>query len=157
MEATYPAYFQTLNEVSRRLEQLSQTAKKKTAAVRADDLATLNETMKEEQAISMSLRGLEQKREQLVKGLNLPAVPLSQLPTVCPREFQLEAKNTAQLLLRNYELYQSASEVARSTLECNLHEIEKLLESAGADPAGAADYGAAPVELPPAMRTDFRA
>lgn len=157
MEAKYRAYFQTLNEVSRRLEQLSQTAQKKTAAVRADDLTALNETMKEEQALAMSLRGLEQKREQLAKDLNLPAVPLSQLPNACPREFQVEAKNTAQLLLRNYEIYKSASEVARSTLECNLHEIEKILESSGADISGASDYGSTPVELPPSLRTDFRA
>ena len=38
----------------------------------------------------------------------------------------MEAKAAAEKLRQKYEVFQSASDVARNTLECNLHAIEKL-------------------------------
>ena len=51
-----------LSELQQELDRLTQLQPQKIDAVRAHDLDVLNDCMKQEQAISLSLRGLEQKR-----------------------------------------------------------------------------------------------
>ena len=48
-------------------------------------------------------------------------------------------------------------EVARDTLECNLHQIEKAIRAEDPERAAQTGYPGAPVDLPPQMKTDFRA
>lgn len=151
------AYLSLLREISRTLVSLTETAHQKIAAVRQDDLAALNECIKREQALSLSLRGFEQKRAAATQALGLGSVPLSGLAAHCPTELQPEAKAAAEELLQNYQLYRSAAEVARSTLECNLHQIEKILAASGEEDVAGVGYAAAQPEPPAPLKTDFRA
>ncbi|MEG2222808.1 MAG: hypothetical protein RRY95_08790, partial [Oscillospiraceae bacterium] len=90
--------------------------------------------------------------------LQLRDVTLRELPARYPQELQSEAKATADQVLEQYQIYQSAAEVARSTLECNLHQIEAILAAASAaEPAPLSGYRPASPEPPPGMKTDFRA
>lgn len=82
--------------------------------------------MKREQVISLSLRGYDQKRDAMLAQLGLRGVTLSQLEDHSPPELQLETKRTVEQLRRQYTLFQSASQVARDTLEINLRAIERL-------------------------------
>ena len=82
--------------------------------------------MKREQVISLSLRGYDQKRDAMLAQLGLRGVSLSQLEDHSPPELQLETKRTVEQLRRQYTLFQSASQVARDTLEINLRAIERL-------------------------------
>ena len=158
MSLNHHDYLSLLREVSTTLEQLTDIAQHKTDAVLRDDLMGLDECMKQEQALSLALRGFEQKRLAALPGLDLVGVPLSMLSVHYPLDCQSEAKAVSEGLLNQYLIYNSAAEVARSTLECNLHQIEKILAEAGADPVPGFGYGVAgPVDPPPAMRTDFRA
>lgn len=158
MALNHNDYLSLLQEVSRTLEHLTGIAQKKTEAVRKDDLVALDECMKQEQALSLALRGYEQKRLAALPALGLVDVPLSMLSTHYPLDHQMEAKSVSEALLTQYRLYNSAAEVARSTLECNLHQIEKILAEAGVDPVPGFGYGTANSAVPPAsMRTDFRA
>ena len=135
------------------LQQLTQLAKRKTTAVRNSDLLELDKILKEEQAQSLALRGLDQKRISLLQQLGLQDLRLSELSTKAPAHLQQQAKNSIEALRREFAIYQSAAEVARNTLECNLHEVEKFLEAAGANPN--ANNGT--VEAPARMKSDFRA
>lgn len=157
MEAHYLSYLALLDELGDHLDRLSELARQKAAAVRQDDLAALNEVLKQEQAISLSLRGLEQKRLALFSQLGLDGVPLSGLADHCPPALKARAKESAEGLLQRYQIYHSASEVARNTLECNLHEIEKVISDLGGNPAEGVGYTLPGVEPPQAMKTDFRA
>jgi hypothetical protein len=60
-----------------------------------------------------------------------------------------EAKQVVEQLRQQYQVYKGVSEAARAALECGLHEIEKVLGEAGAEPVGD--------ELPAKMRTDIHA
>lgn len=51
-------------------------------------------------------------------------------------EIRGEAKAAAAKLRDRYVLYRSASDVARTTLECNLHQIERLLADEADAPLG---------------------
>lgn len=141
---SYRAYFAFLGQVGEVMEQLTDLSKKKTAAVRRDDLQTVDACMKQEQAISLRLRSMDKKREDMLAALNLTGIALKDLPDRCPRELRSEAKTVCQKLRGQYEIYRAAAQVARTTLECNLHQIEKLL----------ADLPDAP---PAARWTDIRA
>ncbi len=156
--AEFRAYLTLLRACSDTLEQLTKIEQKKTQAVRYDDLSALNETMKEEQALSLRLRGYEQKQQQFLKTLQLTDIPLSRLSERAPAGCAAEAREVAEVFRTQYEQFKSAFEVAQSTLECNLHEVEKILTDMGVDPLEGAGYqGEQGPELPVKMRTDFRA
>lgn len=153
----YRSLLSLLDELSKTLENLTAVEQDKTQAVRQDNLAAVNECMKREQVLSLSLRGLDQKREAALAALELSGVPLGALAEHLPEEYRLEAIARTERLRQQYRLFQGASEVARSTLECNLHQVEKVLGEMGGDPEDGPGYRSSSPVLPPAMRTDFRA
>lgn len=154
MERTnFLSYLGVLQELAATLEELTSVQQEKTQVVRADDLAGLNECMKREQALSLALRSLDQRRETALAAMGLREVPLSGLTAQAPEDCREETRRTVELLRDQYLQYHGAAEVARNTLECNLHQIEKVL--AEMNPEG--QTGAVEPQLPSQMRTDFRA
>ena len=139
------------------LRQLTELAKLKTTAVRKSDLIELDRIMKEEQAQSLAMRGLEQKRATLLAQFELQNVALIDLPNKFPPQLQQKARESVETLRREFSIYQSAAEIARNTLECNLHEVEKFLAAAGAATDPGTDYRNNEVDAPPQMKADFRA
>ena len=158
MESQFRAYLGVLEELSGVLDRLTPLAMQKAEAARAGDLLAMDEVLKQEQALGLNLRGLELKRQKLVPQLGLDGVPLSGLVERCPAGLADEARKAAAALRKSYEIYRSCSNMARNTLELNLHQIDKYLERAGVDPKLAAQgYESPPTEPPPKMKTDFRA
>lgn len=145
----FSAYLSLLRDLTKTLGSLTEIAHQKAAAVRHDDLDTLDICMKEEQALSLTLRSYDQKRTAFLQQLGLPGLPLSGLLAHTPGEYYLETKQVVEQLRRQYELFGGAAETARNTLECNLHQIEKFLaESSGDKPQDPPP--------PPRRKTDFR-
>lgn len=157
-QANWSDYLELLRELSGVLARLTQTQREKTEAVRGDDLAALDDCMKREQALSLSLRGLESKREAAQQALGAGGGNLRKLTSQVPAELRREAAAVEEELRQQYQLYRCAADVARGTLECNLHEIEKVIAAqGGAVPAGPGYQSAAQPDLPGPMKTDFRA
>ncbi len=127
-------YLRLLVSLSGTMEELTAIERRKTEAAGRGDLLGVEDCMKREQALSLSLRSLDRKREDLLTGLGLGGMPLSRLTEHAPVEYELETKRAAEELQRQYTLFQAASEVARSTLECNLRAIEKLQTARQTDP-----------------------
>lgn len=158
MSALHLSYLELLNELSANLDQLGRLAQEKAGFVRQNDLMGLDEVLKQEQAMTLTLRGLEQKRQKLLSQLGLADVPLSELPGQCPEELEPQARRTVETLRQSYAVYRSYADAARSTLELNLHEIEKVIAASGVDPKlAAAGYETPSAEPPEKMKTDFRA
>ena len=144
--ALWREYLAQLEKLGETLEQLTEIEREKTAAVGRGDLDAVDACMKREQVFSLNLRGFDQKREKLLAKMGLTGSTLRQLEDQAPPEALLETKRTAEKLRQRYQVFRSASDVARNTLECNLHEIEKIQREKkdGSEP-------------PPAARqTDFR-
>ena len=129
--ASYQDLFDFCEKLGGTLDALTELQKEKTRAVRTDDLLAVNECMKKEQVLSLSLRGMEIQREKLLKELGLEALPLSAMPERCPPELRAQARAAAERLRNRYAIYRSAAQVARSTLEVNLHQLEKMIAEEG--------------------------
>ncbi len=70
---------------------------------------------------------------------------------------QPQASQTVNTLRRSYESYRTAAELARTTLEVNLHQVELVIAAQGGVPAHGAGYVPPDAEPPQNMKTDFRA
>ena len=88
--------------------------------------------MKQEQVLSLSLRGFDQKREAALRDLGLEGVKLSGLVSRAPAEEELETRQVVEALQRQYEIFQAASLVARNALEVNLRVIERAQQDEAA-------------------------
>ena len=71
MAVQFTDYVQLLQDLEQTLRDLTALQPEKIAAVRAHDLEVLNDCMKREQAASLALRGLEQKRANMAKALGV--------------------------------------------------------------------------------------
>jgi len=143
-------YLKLLRDLTHTLEKLAQIEREKNEAASAGDVRGVEDCMKREQAMSLSLRGYDQKRTAMLADLGLEGVRLSGLAEHSPEDIRLEAKAAAEELRRQYSLFQSASHVARNTLELNLRAIEKLQAQQAGDAAQAE-------EERKEHQTDFRA
>lgn len=152
MEPVYQEFLDYLEELAQLLERMRETARAKTAAARAGGLVELDQCMKQEQAYSMTLRGMDQKREKMLEALGIPGEPLSRLAEHYPEELQAAASRAAGRAMDRYEEYVSAANAALTAMECVLHDIDQMMPEGGRTQAQAGE--AAP---PPRMRTDFRA
>lgn len=143
-------YLQLMRNLTKTLEGLTQVERKKNEAASQGDLAGVEECMKREQVISLTLRGYDQKRDKLLAELGLTGLTLNQMEAHSPDELQMETKAVAEELRRQYKLFQAASQVARDTLEINLRVIEQLQTRQTGDAAEAE-------EKRKHHETDFRA
>lgn len=137
---SHKAYIAFLGQLSDTLEQLTAIEKEKTDAARRDDLAALNECMKREQAMSLTLRAMDQKRMKLLQELGLETTALADFASGCPEELRGEARAAAEKLRGSYAIYRSTADLARYTLERNLRQIDSFLAEKGGEPP-AADGG----------------
>ena len=143
-------YLKLLSGLSRTLEQLTKVEQDKKTAASQGDLAGVEDCMKQEQVLSLSLRGYDQRRDKMLASLGLQGVPLNQLEDHSPPDLMLETRRTVEELRRHYTLFQAASQAARNTLEINLREIERIMAVQAGD-AGVAE------EKRKGHQTDFRA
>lgn len=134
-------YLRLLEQLTRTIHQLTEIEQSKTRAASQGDLEKLEACMRQEQAMSLSLRGHDQKRDAMLARMGLTDVPLRELERHAPEELFMETKRVAGTLRREYGQFQTASQVARNTLECNLRAIEKIRAQAEGDPSAAQESG----------------
>ena len=160
MEDVYQAYRALLRSLGESMDQLSALAQKKAAAANGDDLMALDEVMKQEQAMTLAFRGMEQTREKLLEQLNCGNVPLSRLPERFPPQMQGQAREAVAALQKQYQNYRKDADAARLVLERHLREIDAIITEMGGAPAPEGGPGYVPPpppDTPPSMKTDFRA
>lgn len=148
--ASWQDYLKLMVSLTHTLEELTKVEQNKNDAASRGDLAGVEACMKQEQVLSLTLRGYDQKRDAMLAALDLRGTTLSQLENRCPDELQLEVKGVVEELRRQYSLFQAASQVARDTLEVNLRAIERMQAVQAGDTAQAA-------EDRKTHQTDFRA
>ena len=143
-------YLKLLRQLTETVEQLAEVERQKAGAASRGDVAGVDECMKREQVLSLSLRGIDQKRDKMIEQLGLRGVPLRDLVEHSPEGLEVETRRVADTLRQQYEVFQAASSAARNTLEVNLRAIERAQTVQAGDSAQAE-------EERKQHQTDFRA
>ena len=113
--------------------------------------------MKQEQVISLSLRGLEQKREKLLQALGLSGVSLLELDRHCQPEHRAAVSQAAEGLRKQYQLLYSAQQAARTVVEKDLRAVNRELERRGLLSEPDDNYQTPSSRSLGGLGTDFRA
>lgn len=153
----YEQYLAFLEELLQELNQLTQVGKEKLMAVQNHELDTLNECIKQEQAISLTLRGLEQKRTKVLAAIGCENVPLSEMPRRCPENYRARTQELVDRLLTADQVLKSVQTPSRTIMERDLRAIRKELEARGVVQELEDNYQSAPPAPGKGLRTDFRA
>ena len=155
-EVEYSDYLALLSELCQLFDQISHVEQQKIDAVQGHALDELNEAMKREQALTLALRGCEQKRETLLTGLGLTGISLRDMPSHCPPEYRAETSRMVEQVLKGYAVLQAAQGSARTLTELELRRVDGELARRGVEPDAESHYQASPAR-PTSMKTDFRA
>lgn len=110
------------------IEELTQVESKKLQAALQNNLDTINECMKKEQALLLKLKGIDKRREALQKELGYEQFSFRQIIDKVPEEERAGMKKIFDTLSEKYRIYQDTSSSAQKALEVNLHKINKKLE-----------------------------
>ena len=155
MEHLFRSYLELLQSILSNLSQLTKLVHRKIEVAQTDDLEALDEILNEEQALALAFRGLEQKRLNLLRELDLSEVPLAQLSAHFPPEMEEAVRQTAAELMEQYRTYHDGAQTARGILEHNLREVDRVLAVLNADPAG---HPGPVTQTPssPSAKADFR-
>lgn len=129
-KAEFQGYLKLLRELTKTLTQLTALERRKLEAVRANDVQAVDDCIRQEQVLSLSLRGAEQRRGKLLKELGLEPEPLSKLAEHAPEGLRQEAREAMKALRDSYDEYRSSSDAARSALERVLHDVDRMLADA---------------------------
>lgn len=155
MEHLFRSYLELLQSILSNLSQLTKLVHRKIEVAQMDDLEALDEILNEEQALALAFRGLEQKRLNLLRELDLSEVPLAQLSTHFPPEMEEAVRQTAAELMEQYRTYHDGAQTARGILEHNLREVDRVLAVLNADPAGNPGH-VTQTPSSPSAKADFR-
>ena len=155
MEHLFRSYLELLQSILSNLSQLTKLVHRKIEVAQMDDLEALDEILNEEQALALAFRGLEQKRLNLLRELDLSEVPLAQLSAHFPPEMEEAVRQTAAELMEQYRTYHDGAQTARGILEHNLREVDRVLAVLNADPAGNPGHVTQTPSYPSA-KADFR-
>ena len=155
MEHLFRSYLELLQSILSNLSQLTKLVHRKIEVAQMDDLEALDEILNEEQALALAFRGLEQKRLNLLRELDLSEVPLAQLPAHFPPEMEEAVSQTAAELMEQYRTYHDGAQTARGILEHNLREVDRVLAVLNADPAGNPGH-VTQTPSSPSAKADFR-
>ena len=155
MEHLFRSYLELLQSILSNLSQLTKLVHRKIEGAQTDDLEALDEILNEEQALALAFRGLEQKRLNLLRELDLSEVPLAQLSAHFPPEMEEAVRQTAAELMEQYRTYHDGAQTARGILEHNLREVDRVLAVLNADPAGNPGH-VTQTPSSPSAKADFR-
>lgn len=155
MEHLFRSYLELLQSILSNLSQLTKLVHRKIEVAQMDDLEALDEILNEEQALALAFRGLEQKRLNLLRELDLSEVPLAQLSAHFPPEMEEAVRQTAAELMEQYRTYHDGAQTARGILEHNLREVDRVFAVLNADPAGNPGH-VTQTPSSPSAKADFR-
>ena len=155
MEHLFRSYLELLQSILSNLSQLTKLVHRKLEVAQHDDLEALAEILNHAQALALALRGLEQKRLNLLRELDLSEVPLAQLSAHFPPEMEEAVRQTAVELMEQYRTYHDGAQTARGILEHNLREVDRVLAVLNADPAGNPGH-VTQTPSSPSAKADFR-
>ncbi len=119
---------QILNDTNSFLKDITALQNKKVDYVIKNNIAGVEECMKNEQAMILKLKGLDKKREQLQKSLGFENMSFREIIDKLPSEEKEEFKKLFDEMQNSLEVYRHTSKTAQNAIEINLHRLDSYLK-----------------------------
>lgn len=136
---------QILADLDGLFDQLILFEEKKAECIAQNDIDSLDSFMKEEQALLMKLRGLDQKRERLLTEMGVPDQTLRQLIQNSKGEEQTALQSHFAILSDKTGRLKVAIDYTQKLIELQQHGVETLLNQISQGSPGTYDPSGSPV------------
>ena len=118
-----------LMEIILFVQDLTAVEQEKFDAATHNNILVIEECIKKEQALLLRSKGLEQKREQLLKAMGAEKMTLRQLMDSVSAMEKSQLTPICQQLDTHLAEYQKVYKKTKTVIEANLHRIDAGLES----------------------------
>ncbi len=127
----FEKYFDFLKELTAELKNLTELQKSKLKAIEEHSLDALNDCIKKEQAISLKMRGIEQKRVKLLNELGLSGTKMADISQKCPAQHKENVEKQVEATMSAYDEYKSIQTKATAEIARNMKFVETSLAHRG--------------------------
>ncbi len=124
-------YTAFLTNLCAELDNLTELQKKKIDAIDTHNLESIDECIKQEQAASLKMRGLEQQRIKVLNELGLVGVKMTDMAEKSPDEFKDEIKQLVELTVASHNNFLQHQSKVKQLIHRNLNIVETSLKSRG--------------------------
>lgn len=118
---------QIIKDLIKLFEESLPLEEKKLQAIQTDDVAGVEECMKQEQALTLKLRGLDQKREAAQKELGWEDKSFREIIGAAPEEKKQELSDLFDQLDKAMTIFQDTNQNAMTAMEVHLRDIQKVI------------------------------
>lgn len=101
---------------------------KKLQALQCDDVAGVEDCMKQEQALTLKIRGLEQKREKLQKELGWEGKSFREIIETAPEEHKQSLQELFDRLTNTVTVFSETNQAAMTAMEVHLRDIQRVIK-----------------------------
>lgn len=119
---------QIINQLIALFDEQLPLEQEKLRAVQEDNVAAVEDCMKREQAVVLKLRGLDKKREDILKANGWEGRTFREIIELVPPEKQPDYRLLLERLENAISLFQNANECALDTMRIHQREIEKVIK-----------------------------
>lgn len=129
MNDTFKQFVNVIEELIQLFRHLIEVEQNKVDVVRKNQVTALEECMNQEQAAVLKLRGLDQKREQLMESMGYKGLTFRQILEKAPSNESEILTPLFKELDQNITLFKEISESGKTALQSSLHKVEVLLKN----------------------------
>ena len=120
-------YFGVLTSLNQLFDNMIALEAKKLDAISRNEIDRIEQYMKDEQAFTMQLRGIDNKRDVILKEMGFPGYTMKQMLDVADGDNKQRIRDESVRLEKKVEDLKNAIASAKKYIELHLHGIEGLL------------------------------
>ncbi len=120
-------FIQFVKELIHFFAELTVVEKTKLQAAIGNDITTIEDCMKKEQADILKFRGLEKRRQTILSSLGLENKTFSEILERVDSQHKDELSEVYNELNETVKQYRNAFDSAKNVIEVNLYNIDKTL------------------------------
>lgn len=128
MKDTFDQFVGVIKELIQLFQHLIEVEQNKIEVVRKSQVIALEECMNQEQAAILKLRGLDQKREQLLASMGYGGFTFRQILEKCPSAQKEILSPLFQELEQKINYFKDINDNGKELLQLNLHKIESVMK-----------------------------
>lgn len=136
----YEKFYALLNNLVDLFDRLLHVESDKLDAIAVNDIEKLDEYMKTEQAFTLEMRSLDQKREALQEEMGLKGLTISQIIEKAPADQKEKLDHYRNVLIDKKEELELSLQCTRKFIEMHIVSLDVLISQLGPEKQETAGY-----------------